>query len=153
MFDQRMDFNKVVKEIFVRNNIKKLTHLYYTFRMRNHISLFSILEKKNLWPYYVRYIKVYNMLKYHQIDWYFNSYTKGLYYPNYEWILLGLYSDQWWLEYEDYLNQINCSLSSVTTVLNRALVLLPYPDDVGRVSKHTLLFTYIIIIYFIDLTK
>ena len=83
----------------------------------------------------------------------FQAYSKGRYYPNYEWILLGLYPDQWWLEYEEYLDQINCSLSSVTTVLNRALVLLPYPDDVGRVSKHTLLFTYIIIIYFIDLTK
>ena len=50
------------------------------------------------------------------------------------------------MEYEEYLDQINCSLSSVTTVLNRALVLLPYPDDVGRVIKYTLLFSYIIII-------
>ena len=33
------------------------------------------------------------------------------------------------MEYEEYLDQISCSLSSVTTVLNRALVLLPYPDE------------------------
>ena len=58
------------------------------------------------------------------------------------------------MEYEEYLDRINCSLSSVTTVFNRALVLLPYPDDVlGRVSKSTLLFTYIFIIYCIDLTR
>ena len=57
------------------------------------------------------------------------------------------------MEYEEYLDQISCSLSSVTTVLNRELVLLPYPDDMGRVSKCTLLFTYIITIYCIDLKK
>ena len=73
------------------------------------------------------------------------AYSQGRYYPNYEWILLDLYPDQWWMEYEEYLDQINCSLSSVTTVLNRALILLPYPNNVERVSKHTQLFTYIII--------
>ena len=57
------------------------------------------------------------------------------------------------MEYEEYLDQINCSLSSVTTVLNRALVLLPYPDDVlGRVSKYTVICIYHYI-YCIDLTK
>ena len=84
---------------------------------------------------------------------YYQGYLNSRFYPNYEWILLDLYPDQWWMEYEEYLDQINCSLSSVTTVLNRALVLLPYPDDVGRVSKCTLLFTYIITIYCIDLTR
>lgn len=37
----------------------------------------------------------------------------------------------WWTEYEDFLNEINCTQPDevFNTVLNRALVILPYPDD------------------------
>ena len=78
------------------------------------------------------------------------AYSQGRYYPNYEWLLLNFCPDQWWMEYEEYLDQINCSLSSVTTVLNRALVLLPYPNNMGR-SVNIFCYLYIYSIYTVQI--
>ena len=53
---------------------------------------------------------------------------KGKYYPNYAWILIN-WSDQWWME---HLNDTDCTLSHINTVLNISLILTPYPSgEVG----------------------
>ena len=58
------------------------------------------------------------------------AYKKQIYYPNYVWITFASYHNQFWRKYDDYLRQINCTQPDivVNTVLNRALVLLPYPE-------------------------
>ena len=58
------------------------------------------------------------------------AYKDQRYYPNYAWITFNSFPNQWWEEYDEYLQQINCTQPDivVNTVLNRALVLLPYPE-------------------------
>ena len=54
------------------------------------------------------------------------AYHNGRYYPNYAWILLGHHETDWWREY--YM-ETNCSDTDMMKVLNRSLILIPYPDD------------------------
>ena len=69
---------------------------------------------------------------------------KSKHYPNYAWILLN-WSDQWWMEYDEYLNDTNCTLPNINTVLNRSLILTPYPSsEVGSSQCMPLLLHYIV---------
>ena len=54
------------------------------------------------------------------------AYNHGRYYPNYAWILLGHHEIDWWREH--YM-ETNCSESNMIKVLNRSLVLIPYPNS------------------------
>ena len=54
------------------------------------------------------------------------AYNHGRYYPNYAWILLGHHKIDWWREH--YM-ETNCSESNMIKVLNRSLVLIPYPNS------------------------
>lgn len=58
------------------------------------------------------------------------AYAEGIRYPNYAWITLGYFDNHWWMEYEKYFQEIECKQPTMVmnTVLNRSLVLLPYPD-------------------------
>ena len=58
------------------------------------------------------------------------AYNEGKYYPNYAWILIN-WSDESWKE---YLNETNCTESHITTVLDRSLILTPYPN--GEVMSY-----------------
>ena len=54
------------------------------------------------------------------------AYNHGRYYPSYAWILLGRHEIDWWREH--YM-ETNCSESNIIKVLNRSLVLTPYPNS------------------------
>ena len=53
----------------------------------------------------------------------------GRFYPNYLWIIPGWYSENWWMEFQDYLLQLNCTMMQVEQALNRSLTLLPIPGS------------------------
>ena len=53
------------------------------------------------------------------------AYHNARFYPNYAWILLGHHDTDWWREY--YMNT-NCTDADMMMVLNRSLILTPYPD-------------------------
>ena len=60
------------------------------------------------------------------------AYHNGRYYPNYAWILLGHHETDWWREH--YM-ETNCSDTDMMKVLNRSLILIPYPDNSGNTEK------------------
>ena len=64
------------------------------------------------------------------VSYILQAYAEGIHYPNYAWITLGYLDNHWWMEYEKYFQEINCTQPTMVmnTVLNRSLVLLPYPD-------------------------
>ena len=61
----------------------------------------------------------------------YKAYAQGIHYPNYEWITLGSFENQWWRQYGNFPQEISCSEPDnvFNTMLNRGLVILPYPDE------------------------
>ena len=44
-------------------------------------------------------------------------------YPAYAWILYGWYSENWW----QLVSDVNCTEEEIAAVLQRALIIQPYP--------------------------
>ena len=63
---------------------------------------------------------------------------------------MGYFGNHWWMEYEKYFQEIDCKQPTMVmnTVLNRSLVLLPYPDK--HVGLMLYLCIYVLIIYFTE---
>ena len=62
------------------------------------------------------------------------AYHSGKYYPNYAWILLGHHETDWWREH--YM-ETNCSDTDMMKVLNRSLILIPYPEFYNSIKVYT----------------
>ena len=60
-----------------------------------------------------------------KLRYYCQAYQNGKVYPNYAWILLGHHNTDWWRE---YYTETNCSDTDMMIALNRATILVPYPD-------------------------
>ena len=60
------------------------------------------------------------------------AYHNGRYYPNYAWILSGHHETNWWREH--YM-ETNCSETDMMKVLNRSLILMPYPGNNSKQEK------------------
>lgn len=57
----------------------------------------------------------------------------------------ALIYEKWWKVYEKHINSVNCTLSDMMTVLNRALVVSSYPF---AKACNTLLGMHVIIIIY-----
>ena len=67
------------------------------------------------------------------------AYHNGKYYPNYAWILLGHHETDWWREY--YM-ETNCSDTDMMKVLNRSLILIPYPEFYNTIKVYIYIIVY-----------